>query len=56
MVNDTVARISRALERADKLIFGICLGHQLMALAAGATTSKMKYGNRGHNIPCIDVL
>ena len=26
-----------------------------MALAAGATTSKMKYGNRGHNIPCTDM-
>ncbi|KAK0470652.1 hypothetical protein IW261DRAFT_1516162 [Armillaria novae-zelandiae] len=37
-------------------IFGICLGHQLLALAAGAKTSKMKYGNRGHNIPCTDML
>nr|XP_032828845.1 CAD protein isoform X2 [Petromyzon marinus] len=34
-------------------IFGICLGHQLLALAAGATTHKMKYGNRGHNQPCL---
>jgi len=33
-------------------IFGICLGHQLLALAAGARSYKMKYGNRGHNIPC----
>jgi len=33
-------------------IFGICLGHQLLALAARATSYKMKYGNRGHNIPC----
>lgn len=33
-------------------IFGICLGHQLMALAAGLKTCKLKYGNRGHNIPC----
>lgn len=32
-------------------IFGICLGHQILALAAGAKTFKMKYGNRGHNIP-----
>jgi carbamoyl-phosphate synthase/aspartate carbamoyltransferase/dihydroorotase len=33
-------------------IFGICLGHQILALAIGATTYKMKYGNRGLNIPC----
>ncbi|KAG5636336.1 hypothetical protein H0H81_008387 [Sphagnurus paluster] len=56
MVTETVARIAKAMEKADKPIFGICLGHQLMALAAGATTSKMKYGNRGQNIPCTDML
>lgn len=32
-------------------IFGICLGHQLLALAVGATTSKMKFGHRGANQP-----
>jgi len=32
-------------------IFGICLGHQILSLAVGASTYKMKYGNRGHNIP-----
>ena len=37
-------------------VFGICLGHQLLALAAGAQTEKMKFGNRGHNIPCTDQL
>lgn len=56
MVMDTVARLSKALEKADIPIFGICLGHQLLALAAGAKTSKMKYGNRGQNIPCTDAL
>ncbi|KAJ4493129.1 class I glutamine amidotransferase-like protein [Lentinula edodes] len=55
-VKETIARISRATERADRPIFGICLSHQLMAFAAGATTSKMKYENRGHNIPCTDAL
>ena len=33
-------------------VFGICYGHQLMGLAAGCKIGKMKYGNRGHNIPC----
>lgn len=32
-------------------VFGICFGHQLLALASGASTFKLKYGNRGHNIP-----
>lgn len=32
-------------------IFGICLGHQMLALAKGATTSKLKYGHRGGNQP-----
>lgn len=32
-------------------IFGICLGHQILALAAGGTTSKMKFGHRGANQP-----
>ena len=35
-------------------IFGICLGHQLMALAHGAKTQKLKYGHRGANQPVID--
>ncbi|KAI6127125.1 hypothetical protein F5141DRAFT_1085700 [Pisolithus sp. B1] len=52
----TVERLKEALQKADRPVFGICLGHQLLALAAGAKTSKMKYGNRGHNIPCTDAL
>lgn len=36
-------------------IMGICLGHQLLAIAAGAGTTKMKYGNRAHNIPALDL-
>lgn len=34
--------------------FGICLGTQLMALAAGASTYKLKFGHRSHNQPCQD--
>ena len=54
MVQTTTERLRQFLTK-DKPIFGICLGHQLLALAAGAKTSKMKYGNRGQNIPCADV-
>ncbi|MFC7061275.1 carbamoyl phosphate synthase small subunit [Halobacillus seohaensis] len=36
-------------------VFGICLGHQLIALAAGADTSKMKFGHRGVNQPVKDL-
>ncbi|XP_075730098.1 carbamoyl-phosphate synthetase 2, aspartate transcarbamylase, and dihydroorotase rudimentary isoform X1 [Rhipicephalus microplus] len=36
-----------------KPVFGICLGHQLLCRAIGAATYKMKYGNRGHNQPCL---
>lgn len=54
----TVANL-KELMADDKLvnlpIFGICLGHQLLALAAGAKTHKLKYGNRAHNIPAMDL-
>eukprot|EP00933_Yihiella_yeosuensis_P048097 TRINITY_DN4410_c0_g1_i8.p1 TRINITY_DN4410_c0_g1~~TRINITY_DN4410_c0_g1_i8.p1 ORF type:complete len:1589 (+),score=341.89 TRINITY_DN4410_c0_g1_i8:115-4881(+) len=42
-------------QRPTTPIFGICLGHQLLSLAAGAKTYKMKFGNRGVNQPCIDL-
>lgn len=38
-----------------KPIFGICLGHQLMALACGSKTFKLKFGHRGANQPVIDL-
>ncbi len=36
-------------------VFGICLGHQMLALAQGASTSKLKYGHRGGNHPVKDL-
>jgi carbamoyl-phosphate synthase small subunit len=38
-----------------KPIFGICLGHQLLSLAAGAKTFKLKFGHRGGNQPVLNV-
>lgn len=46
-----IATIRNALNDT-KPIFGICLGNQLMALAAGADTYKLPYGHRGQNQPC----
>jgi len=52
MVKETIANLAKALEASKTPVFGICLGHQLLALASGASTRKMKYGNRGMNLPC----
>ena len=52
MLSKTVGHIKIALEQEKVPIFAICLGHQLLARAAGAQTTKLKFGNRGHNIPC----
>lgn len=46
----------KVLFNGDKPIFGICLGHQLMALSQGAKTEKLKYGHRGANHPVKDIL
>ncbi len=45
----------RRLYESDVPIFAICLGHQLMALATGCDTEKMKYGHRGANHPVKDL-
>ena len=56
MCTATIASLQYALQlEPPKPIFGICLGNQLLALACGAKTYKMKYGNRGMNQPCIDM-
>ncbi len=50
----TIENLSKAYN-GEKPITGICLGNQLMALAAGGDTFKLKYGHRSHNQPCIQV-
>ncbi len=55
---ETCTETIRLLQQAMKLkkpIFGICLGSQLLSLAAGARTYKLPFGHRGHNQPCIDL-
>ena len=54
MCGKTVEHIRRAME-IGKPIFGICLGNQLLAIAAGASTFKLKYGHRSHNQPALMV-
>ena len=51
----TIIEEIRKLYQTDIPIFAICLGHQLMALATGADTHKMKYGHRGGNHPVKDL-
>jgi carbamoyl-phosphate synthase small subunit len=48
----TITNIAKAYEQ-EKPVFGICLGNQLMALAAGGDTYKLKYGHRSHNQPVL---
>lgn len=52
MCDVTIKNIQKAID-IKKPIFGICLGNQLLALAAGTNTYKLKYGHRGHNQPVI---
>lgn len=48
----TIRTVKQALKR-DIPILGICLGHQILALAAGGDTTKLPYGHRSQNQPCV---
>jgi carbamoyl-phosphate synthase small subunit len=52
---DYAVRAIKSLLETDIPLFGICLGHQLLALASGATTAKMKFGHHGANHPVQDL-
>ena len=51
---ENILKVMNPSSPADiRPVFGICFGNQLLGLAAGADTYKLKYGNRGHNQPCV---
>ena len=52
-VCETAIENIRKAMQMEAPIFGICLGNQLLARAAGAATYKLKYGHRGQNQPCV---
>jgi carbamoyl-phosphate synthase small subunit len=55
-VMDYAVKTVKEILHADKPIFGICLGHQLLALAAGLSTFKMHHGHRGLNHPVKNLI
>lgn len=50
---EAVNHVRRTLEEWRKPIFGICMGNQILGLAAGLETYRMSFGNRGHNQPVL---
>ena len=59
-VPEVVAELQRVIhgdgENSEKPIFGICMGNQMLGTAAGASTYKMPFGNRGQNVPVLNEL
>jgi carbamoyl-phosphate synthase small subunit len=51
----TIQNMQRILDQ-EVPVFGICLGTQIIALAAGSDTYKLRYGHRGHNQPVMDIV
>lgn len=54
MCREAISNARKCFER-EIPTFGICLGNQIMALAAGADTFKLKYGHRSQNQPCLQI-
>jgi len=53
MCTDTIEQVKKGID-SDIPTFGICLGTQILALAVGGDTYKLKYGHRGVNQPCLE--
>ena len=51
MCKKTIENIKKVMQNGKPML-GVCLGSQILALAAGANTYKLKYGHRSHNQPC----
>ncbi|MDZ7722719.1 MAG: glutamine-hydrolyzing carbamoyl-phosphate synthase small subunit [candidate division KSB1 bacterium] len=54
MCKQTIEIVQKVIKRS-KPIFGICMGNQILALAAGGDTYKLKFGHRSQNQPCVEV-
>ncbi|MCB9201940.1 MAG: glutamine-hydrolyzing carbamoyl-phosphate synthase small subunit [Flavobacteriales bacterium] len=54
MCDVTINNLKKSIQE-EKPIFGICLGNQLLGLASGGSTYKLKYGHRSHNQPAMDL-
>lgn len=52
-IPESIQTVKRCIEEWTKPIFGICMGHQIIGLAAGIEAYRMRFGNRGHNQPVI---
>lgn len=54
-VPEAIAMVQRLIAQGNLPVFGICLGHQIISLALGASVYKMKFGHRGANHPVKDL-
>ncbi|CAL1529066.1 unnamed protein product [Lymnaea stagnalis] len=56
LAEETISNLRKVIQNRNEPVFGICLGNQLTALAAGAKSYKLPLGNRGHNQPVVNLL
>jgi carbamoyl-phosphate synthase small subunit len=50
---EAALNLRRTIQEWDKPVFGICMGHQIIGMAAGLEAYRMTFGNRGHNQPVL---